>query len=365
MRGVNLGNWLVLEKWINPSFFQGTDAEDETSFCINLSDAEKRARYDVHRNNYITNRDFANIAAMGFDSVRIPVPFFLFEDVGPYISCVQYLDRAFDWAEEYGLKVLVDLHTVPGGQNGTDNSGISGICIWANHKEYVDYTLNVLEKIAERYGQRSCLYGIEVLNEPMCSDTPTAAYMNIEMIRQQYPPANPEWAKENSNYSLEFLKNYYRESYLRIRKHMTAEKCVVFSDAFCINIWDQFFQEPEFENIVLDTHQYLTLAEMLDPSPNTLPKYQNYIAKMKEDLHIASQKFQVIVGEWSLITSPCDYSKMTSDEKSDFFQALSSSYLDALNECQGSFYWNYKLNHTDPSLYAWDVQRCINNKWLK
>ncbi len=118
-----------------------------------------------------------------------------------------------------------------------------------------------------------------------------------------------------------------------------------------------FFQEPEFENIVLDTHQYLTLAEMLDPSPNTLPKYQNYIAKMKEDLHIASQKFQVIVGEWSLITSPCDYSKMTSDEKSDFFQALSSSYLDALNECQGSFYWNYKLNHTDPSLYAWDVQK--------
>lgn len=76
MRGVNLGNWLVLEKWMNPSFFQGTDAEDETSFCINLSETEKRARYDVHRNNYITNRDFANIAAMGFDSVRIPVPFF-------------------------------------------------------------------------------------------------------------------------------------------------------------------------------------------------------------------------------------------------------------------------------------------------
>lgn len=42
MRGVNLGNWLVLEKWMNPSFFQGTDAEDETSFCINLSETEKR-----------------------------------------------------------------------------------------------------------------------------------------------------------------------------------------------------------------------------------------------------------------------------------------------------------------------------------
>ncbi len=65
--------------------------------------------------------------------------------------------------------------------------------------------------------------------------------MNIEMISQQYPPAKPGGQKENSNYSLEFLKNYYRESYRRIRKHMTAEKCVVFSDAFCINIWNQFF----------------------------------------------------------------------------------------------------------------------------
>ena len=60
MRGVNLGNWLVLEKWMNPSFFQGTDAEDETSFCINLSETEKRARYDVHRNNYITNLCWCN-----------------------------------------------------------------------------------------------------------------------------------------------------------------------------------------------------------------------------------------------------------------------------------------------------------------
>ncbi|MDY5113881.1 MAG: hypothetical protein SPE66_09255 [Bilifractor sp.] len=28
--GVNLGNWLVLEKWMSPEMFDGTDAEDET-----------------------------------------------------------------------------------------------------------------------------------------------------------------------------------------------------------------------------------------------------------------------------------------------------------------------------------------------
>jgi hypothetical protein len=31
IRGVNLGNWLVLEKWMSPEPFAGTDAEDESN----------------------------------------------------------------------------------------------------------------------------------------------------------------------------------------------------------------------------------------------------------------------------------------------------------------------------------------------
>ena len=30
IKGVNLGNWLVLEKWMSPGLFAGTEAEDET-----------------------------------------------------------------------------------------------------------------------------------------------------------------------------------------------------------------------------------------------------------------------------------------------------------------------------------------------
>lgn len=29
VKGVNLGNWLVLEKWMSPGLFEGTTAEDE------------------------------------------------------------------------------------------------------------------------------------------------------------------------------------------------------------------------------------------------------------------------------------------------------------------------------------------------
>ena len=36
IKGVNLGNWLVLEKWMNPALFDGTTAADLSSpdsFC--------------------------------------------------------------------------------------------------------------------------------------------------------------------------------------------------------------------------------------------------------------------------------------------------------------------------------------------
>ena len=29
IKGTNLGNWLVLEKWMSPGIFAGTGAEDE------------------------------------------------------------------------------------------------------------------------------------------------------------------------------------------------------------------------------------------------------------------------------------------------------------------------------------------------
>ena len=38
--GTNLGNWLVLEKWMQPFIFQGSDAEDETWLNRNVSKEE-------------------------------------------------------------------------------------------------------------------------------------------------------------------------------------------------------------------------------------------------------------------------------------------------------------------------------------
>jgi glucan 1,3-beta-glucosidase len=42
LKGVNLGNWLVLEKWMSPQLFAGTSAEDELHLCSELSEVAKQ-----------------------------------------------------------------------------------------------------------------------------------------------------------------------------------------------------------------------------------------------------------------------------------------------------------------------------------
>ena len=37
IKGVNLGNWLVLEKWMLPEMFAGTGAEDEVGLNRKVS----------------------------------------------------------------------------------------------------------------------------------------------------------------------------------------------------------------------------------------------------------------------------------------------------------------------------------------
>ena len=62
---------------------------------------------------------------MGLNAVRIPLPWYAFgaqNEHESYISCIDYIDRAMEWANKYEMKVLLDLATVPGGQGDSNSS---------------------------------------------------------------------------------------------------------------------------------------------------------------------------------------------------------------------------------------------------
>lgn len=223
--GVNLGNWLVLEKWMQPFLFEENCAEDEVWLNRKVPAKKLRPLMKKHRDTYIEEADFAKIAAHGINAVRLPVPYFVFGDRKPYSGCIEYVDQAMDYAEKYGLKVLIDLHTVPGGQNSYDNGGITGVCKWHRNPKEVAYVLYVLERLGKRYGHRKGLLGIEVLNEPISF----RVYLFAPSRKQALDQGE---AIGSSHVPMRFLKTFYKEAYETLRAVMAPEKLIVFHDGF-------------------------------------------------------------------------------------------------------------------------------------
>ncbi|OZG56682.1 beta-glucosidase [Bifidobacterium tissieri] len=384
IKGVNLGNWLVLEKWMNPALFDGTTADDEYYLPTQLSSDVYEARIRTHRSEYITERDFATIRSWGLNSVRIPVPYFIFGDRPPFIGCIDELDKAFNWADKYGLTILIDLHTAPMSQNGFDNGGISGVCKWAQLPDEVEFVLTVLERLAQRYGTRESLMGIEIINEPN-----TTTSWSMMDVTERYPAVDAELATGTGPIAFDWLKDFYVTAYHRLRAHLPEDKAVVFHDGFDIWQWKDFMRDGnEFKNVILDTHQYLMTAEMMG-CPQTAEGYDDFVrntyAPMIEEM---SAYFPVIVGEWCLFNSVgcgvdthggqsvlngeegAAVESLTPQEKRDLYQGVAASQLEAWSKGSGYYYWNYKLltdTVNTPGWIgwdAWDLGRCVAQDWF-
>lgn len=353
LRGVNLGGWLVLEKWITPSLFAGLRATDETTYCAELGEAEATRRLHHHWNTFITRDDFAWLARAGINTVRLPVGHWLFGKDYPYHRAygeTRYpfveggsaiVDKVFQWAGEFGLRVLLDLHAAPGCQNGFDNGGILGVCEWHTREEYIRHALDVLERLAQRYGGHPALHGIEVLNEPSW-DIPT-----------------------------DLLKRYTAEAYHRIRRHCPPERVtVVFHDGFRdFREYAGFLQEPEFRNVAIDIHRYQCFVRSdLDMD------IFGHIGKSAIDLRneadeiVRESGYQVYCGEWSLgldlkvvslwAEGPYNHALEGMDEfqMATALRGYASVQLLAFEKYAGWFFWTYRTETTP----EWSYRDCVD-----
>lgn len=363
--GTNLGNWLVLEKWMSPSVFEGTDAEDEAWLARLLPHDELKKRMEKHRNTYINEGDFANIESHGMNLIRIPVPYFIFGDRPPFIGCVEYLDKAFEWAQKYHLKVLIDLHTVPGSQNGYDNGGLTGVCKWCKNSEEVHFVLTVLERLAKRYAQHPALYGIEVLNEPISF----SVYMTAPSTGKA---RDKEEAKGSGHVPMAFLKSFYEEAYLVLRKHLGEDKVIVFHDGFRLGRWGNFFRKKGMQNVMLDTHIYIFAMENFVPF-HAEWVYRLYMAANRWMLKRAGRHTPVLVGEWCIANRRGQkLLKDSGDGEScrRAFRNIADMQKKVWEETAGHIYWNYQLYRDREVPFdeiwknGWDLNRCWMNGWM-
>ncbi len=384
IKGVNLGNWLVLEKWMSSAIWKDTDAEDEYYLPQGLSKEVYEARIKMHRAEYISERDFARIKKMGMNSVRIPIPYFIFGDRPPFIGCIDELDHAFSWAEKYDLKIVIDLHTAPMSQNGFDNGGLSGVCKWAQLPEEVDFVLDVLEKLAKRYGQRKGLLGIEPINEPVSEEM-----WEMMGVQKRYPPVDEKLAEGSAPISFEWITEFYDRAAERILPNIADDKFIVFHDGFRLHAWKEYLSQEKYKGkVILDTHQYLMVAEAFG-CEQSLDGYAKFIKEhFEKEIEKVQQYVPVVVGEWCIFNSYCvgqdtkggqsvlngvdtsDANAVSDDVKRDVYMKLSELQLEAWERGSGYFYWTYKmlLDPTNEATWrgwdCWDLAKCVDEGWF-
>ena len=140
--GVNLGGWLNTEPFIVPALYEiyangsnGQTAIDEYTLSQNMGD-NLTAAMTEHYETFITEQDFIEMVSAGLNWIRLPIAHWAISTSSeePYLERVSwtYVLKALGWARKYGMRVNLDLHTLPGSQNGWNHSGKIGTINWMN-----------------------------------------------------------------------------------------------------------------------------------------------------------------------------------------------------------------------------------------
>ena len=338
-RGVNLGCWFVLERWQIKSLFEKYDhhnsCHDEYSLCSLLGDkAETVIR--KHRETYIQESDFQWLINHGINSVRIPVGHWIFKGNNHFVATPDILDKAVDWCEKYNINCFFSLHALPGHQSPAHHTGRENFFRWSKDEHFLSESLNFIEELSERYSDKKCIRGIFTVNEP-----------------DQSIPGD-------------FLLNFYKQAYHRIRKHLHHEKTSVIISAFTESRLPEVARSmpsPDYENVMIDLHYYqcfgdwwvnLTSDQHLSaPLDNRLPQIRQYGA---EDW--------LTIGEWSLaLRTAHDWNYPVKDAGLDqdlLFRSFADNQLKAYEETRGWFFWSYKAEN-EPT---WSFRESVERGWI-
>lgn len=181
LSGINLGNWLLWEGYLMMGDF---NFRTHTQFLESLTTvfgSEQRAREFEHqwRLNYVDDTAIAELAALGFNSVRVPFHYNMFWQQGQLSHHgFQYFDRVIESARTHGIYVLLDMHAAPGYQNPGDHADNvnsndaqprNSVTFW-DGTENIEIAAKVWRHIAEYYKDEPVVWGYDLFNEPVPQD---------------------------------------------------------------------------------------------------------------------------------------------------------------------------------------------------
>jgi endoglucanase len=179
VRATNLGNWMVPEGYM--WLFQGgpQSPSEIRALVLELLGPEGSAAFwGKYRENYIMREDIALLQRAGFNAIRVPLHYSLFESDDA--EGFPLLDRLIGWCREENLYVILDLHAAPGGQTGTNIDDSAGYPWLYQSSQAQEHLLAIWRRLAKHYRNEPTVLGYDLLNEPI-PHYPRLAALNSEL----------------------------------------------------------------------------------------------------------------------------------------------------------------------------------------
>ncbi len=177
LRGMGLGGWMLQEGYMYGLSALGQQYRIREKIEASVGSEKAEQFYERWLATHTTSKDIDALAALGFNSIRLPMHYALYTlpvEKEPIPGSDTWLEKGFaltdsllKWCAVNKMYLILDLHAAPGGQ-GNDlaisDRNPSKPSLWqseANRKK----TIALWGKLAERYASEPWIGGYDILNE--------------------------------------------------------------------------------------------------------------------------------------------------------------------------------------------------------
>ncbi|KAI9924927.1 hypothetical protein MW887_006333 [Aspergillus wentii] len=340
IRGVNMGSHLVFEPWIAENAWSDMGCKGQKSEfdCVSKmgQDAANKA-FAGHWDSWITEDDIAEIVSYGLNTIRIPVGYWIKEDLVYSDSehfpqgGFDYLEKLCGWASDAGLYIIMDLHGAPGAQ--TAKNPFTG--------QYAD-----TPGFYQDYQYERALKFLEWMTTTIHQND---KFRNVGMLEVVNEPV------QNADKVKTMRTSYYPQAFDRIRaaeKNATVDKKDYLHIQMMDKLWGSGDPNESLKDLyyaAYDDHRYLKWANV-DVSKDS------YISTSCSDE--LNSNTPTIVGEWSL-SVPDDvesHDDWKPDGNQDFYKKWFAAQVTSYEKQQGWVFWTWKAQLGD---YRWSYQDAV------
>lgn len=120
-----MGCLFVFEPWMASSTWSSMGCGPYASEfdCVSaLGQTQANSVFQSHWSTWITQSDITQMASYGINTIRIPVGYWMYEDI-VYTDSehfpqggINYLETLCGWASDAGFYIIIDMHGAPGAQ---------------------------------------------------------------------------------------------------------------------------------------------------------------------------------------------------------------------------------------------------------